>query len=117
MRTVVLLTEHVCIQEKRLTEIEGDSKEKEKRIRQLEDNNLQIMIYHKQAREDIGEIKMELRDFMKKLLAPSNLPYVQETDADKWQPVTLALIKFATTALIVAGVVFGAGKILGAFVK
>jgi hypothetical protein len=75
---VVNLQEHPCIQEERL--------------RKLEIGQAETVVYYKNIRDDIQEIKITMKDIQQSKPDKTN-------DAKLWQPVVIEALKLVGTAL------------------
>lgn len=90
---------HQCIQEQRL--------------RELENGQTETRVYMKLVREDMAEIKAQIKDWTKNFNAfPADKEGSQTKTAD-WQPVMIELIKLTGLAITIAGIVYGALKWIG----
>lgn len=74
----------------------------EERIRSLENDRSETRVYVKEIRENLTEIKNELK----------SRPDRQPVESNIWQPIILELIKLAGLALMILGAIVGAAKIL-----
>ncbi len=70
----------------------------EERIRTLEQNHSETKVYVKEIKEDLTEIKADLKK--------------GNGDSRTWSPIVLELIKALTTALTVIGAIVGALKLI-----
>jgi hypothetical protein len=76
----------------------------EERIRALEEDKAETKVYVKLIREDIQEMKNDLK----------KLPIQGDSSAAKaWSPIVTELIKLVGLAITILGVIVGAVKILG----
>jgi hypothetical protein len=90
---------HQCIQEQRL--------------RELETGQTETRVYMKLVREDMAEIKAQIKDWSRNL---NTIPAEKDSSpvkSSEWQPVMIELIKLTGLAITVAGVVYGALKWMG----
>ena len=72
----------------------------EERIRTLEQNHSETKVYVKEIKEDLTEIKADIKKR-------------NESDNKAWSPIMLELIKALTTAITVIGAIVGALKFTG----
>jgi hypothetical protein len=72
----------------------------EERIRTLEQNHAETKVYVKEIKEDLTEIKADIKKR-------------NENESKAWSPVILELIKALTTAITVIGAIVGALKFTG----
>lgn len=70
----------------------------EERIRTLEQNHSETKVYVKEIKEDLTEIKADLK---------------RGSNDRTWSPIMLELIKALTTAITVIGAIVGALKFTG----
>lgn len=77
----------------------------EERIRILEQGQTETKVYVKDIKEDLQEIKSELKK--------GGTPPKEESAAKTWQPIILELIKTLSTAITILGTIVGAAKLLG----
>lgn len=72
----------------------------EERIRTLEQNHTETKVYVKEIKEDLTEIKTDIKKR-------------NEGETKTWSPIVLELIKALTTAITVIGAIVGALKFSG----
>lgn len=72
----------------------------EERIRTLEQNHTETKVYVKEIKEDLTEIKTDIKKR-------------NEAEIKTWSPIVLELIKALTTAITVIGAIVGALKFAG----
>lgn len=72
----------------------------EERIRTLEQSHTETRIYVKEIREDVQEIKADVKKSV-----PENISV--------WQPIVVKLIEVLGTSIAVIGAIAGALKIMG----
>ncbi len=72
----------------------------EERIRTLEQNHTETKVYVKEIKEDLTEIKTDIKKR-------------NEAEIKTWSPIVLELIKALTTAITVIGAIVGALKFSG----
>lgn len=73
----------------------------EERIRTLEQSHTETKIYVKEIREDVQEIKADI----KKSVGPENISV--------WQPIVVKLIEVLGTSIAVIGAIVGTLKVIG----
>jgi len=92
--------DHKCVQEEII-------KSHENRIKVLEEDKVETKVYVKLIREDIQDMKADLKEFSK---SPEN----QTEKANKlWASVANKLIEVLGNAIVILGAIVGAAKILG----
>lgn len=77
------------------------------RIGALETGQAETRVYVKQIKEDIQEIKDDL-----KKIPHQQFQQPKETHGKEWVPVVLELIKLITICVTILGAIVGAAKIL-----
>lgn len=90
---------HQCIQEQRL--------------RELETGQTETRVYMKLVREDMAEIKAQIKDWSRNFNPITMEKAGLQTKSNEWQPVMMELIKLAGLAITIAGIVYGALKWIG----
>ncbi|NLH00501.1 hypothetical protein [Clostridium thermosuccinogenes] len=73
----------------------------EERVRALETGQAETRIYVKEIREDIQEIKTDIKKA------------AQQNNESSWQPIVVKLIEVLGTAFTVLASIFGAVKLMG----
>ncbi len=72
----------------------------EERIRTLEQNHTETKVYVKEIKEDLTEIKTDIKKR-------------NDAETKTWSPIVLELVKALTTAITVIGAIVGALKFSG----